>query len=161
MSWKDKNNIKRIFNTFKRVKTKIFQEDLDALKELNETIDLSAKKTSIDNILYSKVLCVLIRLNLEYYGDIKLAIKKANDELKQPIDFHLQFLEKSLNNIDLINYFKSIGIDFESYKDQPDILANNQKEIIEKLKFSWSKENVEKAFYNTAESFLKDIENYK
>jgi len=161
MGWEEKKSIKRILNTFKRLKTKIFDEDVEALKQLNEAIDLKAKTDVNEYLLYAKLLCVLMRLNLEYYKDIKLSIKDVNNALKMPLGMHLEFLEKSLNSIELIKYFKSIGIDFDSYKNQEEILTEHQQEITKKLKEAWSYENVEKSFYNSADTFLKDVENYK
>ena len=161
MSWIDKKNIKRIFNAFKRSKDKIYNEDIEALKQLNESVDNNSESYTKDNLLFAKLLCIQIRLNLEYYKDIKMAIKKSNDDLKMPLNGHLQYLTISLNNIENVKYFKSIGIDFDSYKNENEIIKLHQKQIIEKLQKCWNLETVEKSFYNFANDFLKDVENYK
>ncbi len=160
-TWKENNAVKRIFNAFKRSKDKIYKEDVEALKLLNEMVENASKETSIDNLLYAKLLCVLIRLHLEYYKDIKLAIKKASDDLKHPINFQLELLNLTLNQNEKTNYLKSLAINLESYKEQKEILTEHQKEIIVKLNENWNVKTVSESFYKTANTFLKDIENYK
>jgi len=160
MSWKTDNSIKRIFNTFKRLKTQIFNQDIEALKLLNETIAEQEKKYVNDNLLYAKLLCYVLDRNFHHYGDMKMAIKVSHDILKEPLHFHLQMLHRNINDQDFNNYLKSIGIEFDTYKNQNDILKANEKEFVEKLKNNWTYENVSKAFYNTANDFLKETENY-
>jgi len=166
MSWKEQNAIKRIYNTFKRVQKGIFNEDVEALKILKDNLDYSAKQTAEDNLLYAKLLAIHLRQTFEYFGDIKLTIKKVKDELEIPLEAHLQFLEKKMNDIELKNYIESLGIkiDFETYEDLEKNKANikeHQKEIINKMKSTWSYDTVEKSFYNTANTFLKDVNNYR
>lgn len=160
MSWQSDKSLKRIFNTFKRLKSNIFNEDIEALKQLNAELLNNQKSNVIDNILFAKLLAIHLRQNLDFYGNMKLSIKKVNDDLKQPLNFQLQVLNQTLNNNEKINYFKSIGIDFLSLDLQNEIISENQKEIIEKLNKSWNYEIVEKSFHNTANEFINDVENY-
>lgn len=160
MSWKSDKAIERIVKLFKRVKNQVFDEDIEAIKTINETIALNEQKFVNDNILYAKLLCYIIDKNLNHCRDIKSAIKIASDILKEPLDYHLQILHRDLNDIDQLNFFTSLGYDFNSYKNQNDILKVNEKEIIEKLKSNWDYKKVEKSFYNTANEFLKDTNNY-
>ncbi len=166
MSWQEQNAIKRIFNTFKRVNKYIFQEDINALKTLNEGLEGYKAQSVNDNLLFAKLLAVHLRQNVNHFGDIQQAIKQIKSELEMPLPAHIQYLEKQMNDTDLKNYLKliNITIDFESKEDldQNKIsISENQKGIIEKLKSAWGYENVEKSFYNTANTFLKDINNYK
>jgi hypothetical protein len=160
MSWESKKAILRIFNLFKRTKDKVYSDDIDALKLINEIIEEKAKSNSKDNLLYAKLLCVLIGLNVEYYKDITMAIKKSNDVLKKPLDYHLEMLTMSLNNVEKENYFKSLGFNFDSYDEQKELITKHQKEIIDKLNKSWDVKTVENSFFNSANSFLKDVNNY-
>ena len=161
MSWQSDKSLKRIFNTFKRLKNNIFNEDIEALKQLNDELLNSQKSNVIDNILFAKMLCVHLRQNLEFYSDIKLAIKKSNDDLKQPLNFHLQVLLQSLNNTDKINYLKSLNIDFDGIDLQNESLTNEmQKEFIEKIKTNWSYDLLEKSFLKTTNEFINDVDNY-
>ena len=162
MSWQTDNAVKRIFNTFKRLKTNIFNQDIEALKLLNEELIEAEKRRVNDNLLYAKLLCFVLDKNLIHHGSIKIAIKATNDILLNPIDYYLQSFHKNLNNQDMINYFNSIGIDMNDINDKnkDEIISKNQKEIIEKLSKNWTYENVEKSFYKTATEFLNDINNY-
>jgi len=165
MSWKEQNAIKRIYNTFKRVKKGIFNEDVEALKTLNECIDNISKQSAQDNLLYSKLLSIVLYQNLVHYSDMQLAIKKTSDDLKLPLNYHLQFLHTDLNNIELGIYLKSIGL--KNWNSEVELLENqtiikdHQKQMIEKLQNSWSFDTVEKSFYKTANTFLKDVNNYQ
>jgi hypothetical protein len=70
-----------------------------------------------------------------------------------------------LNNHELENYFKSIGIEkyntLEEWESNKQIISDNQQEISKKVLKSWSVEDVEKSFYKSANQIIKDIENYK
>jgi len=165
MSWQVHNALKRVFNSFKRNKKGIYNEDLEALKLINEAIENATKNYVNDNLLYAKLLCVHLRQNVLHFGDIQQAIKQIKSELEIPLQAHIQYLEKQMNDTDLKNYLKSIGItiDFETKEDldqNKKSISENQKAIIEKLKTNWSFSNVEKSFYNSANTFLKDPNNY-
>ena len=57
-------------------------------------------------------------------------------------------------NLEHLNHDKKV-------KEQNElILLNNQKEIIVKLKVNFTLENVKKSFYNTANQFLQETDNY-
>lgn len=149
MSWKDENAIKRIFNTFKRVKNQIYEQDVEALKQLKESIEIKDEINAKDNLLYLKLLTVVLKFNIDYYKDVNLAIKETSKYLATPLNNHLVILQMTLNNNDKINFFKDKNIE------------DHSEEIINKLNTNWSLENVEKSLYKTANEFLKDIENYK
>jgi len=161
MSWKTDNSIKRIFNTFKRLKTQIFNQDIEALKLLNDTIAGHEKAYVNDNLLYAKLVCYMINQNLHHHGNIKTSIKVIADVLKEPLDFHLQNLHKNLNNQDILNYLKSSGLNIDSNNSSKiSELNGNEKEFLDKLKTNWTYEKVEHSFYNSANDFLKETENY-
>jgi len=153
--------MKRVFNAFKRSKDKIYKEDIEALKVLNEELLNNQKKYVNDNILFLKLVSVTLKERSEHYGDIKMAIKTISNDLQLPLIDNIEMLRISLNNTDRINYLKNIGIDFESNKNQDDILKANQQDFIKKLMNNWSIENVEKSLYNTTNDFLKDLNNYQ
>jgi len=163
MSWRTQNAMKTVFNVFKRFKDqngKVWNNEVEALKLLNTELEINQKSYINDNLLYAKLVCYMINQNLHHHGNIKTSIKAISDILKEPLDFHLQNLHKNLNHQDVINYLKSIDMYFETYKTDLNDLSKNEKEIIEKLKTNWTYENVSKSFYNTANDFLKETENY-
>ena len=161
MSWKDEYALKRIFNTFKRLKSNIFEQDIEALKTINESLENSKIDCVNDNLLFAKLLSVVLRQNLVYFGDMQMAIKSTQDIFSEPLEYHLAFLQKSLNETDKINYFKNIVINIDSDKRQDKIITDHQQKIIEKLNTNWTIENVRKSFFNSANTFLKDLNNYK
>jgi hypothetical protein len=165
MSWITDKAINRIFKTFKRLEKQIFKEDIEALKSLNEYVENSEITIVNDNLLYSKLLTIVLHQNLVYYQNMQTAIKKTSSDLQLPLNYHLQFLEKDLNGIELDVFFKSLGL--KDFTSDADILENkkiidaNQKILVDKIKSTWDFDTVEKSFYNTANQFLKDVNNYK
>jgi hypothetical protein len=141
MSWQNKKHITRIFNAFKRNKERIYKEDIEALKSLDELISKESEQTTKDNLIYAKLLCVFLRQNIHYYKDIKFAIKELKFQLNIPLDRQIELLTYDLNLINLQN-------------------ETDAKEVFKKMDNSWSKEQVEKSFYNSANDLLKEIENY-
>ena len=152
MSWITENAMKRVFNVFKRAKerkTPIWDNDIESLKLLNDTLVEAEKRYVIDNILF---------LKLVY---IKMAVRSLDSDLKTPLPDAIEMLRMSLNHTDRINYLKEIGIDFDSHANQDDILKANQKDFLKKLMTNWSFEKVENSLYNSTNDFLKDLNNYQ
>ena len=141
MSWQNKKHITKIFNAFKRNKERIYKEDIEALKALDELISKESEQTTKDNLIYAKLLCVFLRQNIHYYKDVKFAIKELKFQLQTPLSTHLEMLTYDLNLINL-----------QSSKDA--------HEVFKKMDNAWTKEQVEKSFYNSANDLLKEIENY-
>jgi len=164
MSWLIENSLKRVFNVFKRSKDKIYKEDIEALKLLNNELILRQKTYVNDNLLYAKLLCYVINQNLHQNGDIKTALKQSSDILKEPLNYHLQLLHRNINNKAAENYLLSIGIDLNhfnlDYNDNEKIIEQKQKDILEQIRKQYSYENIEKSFYNSANDFLRETENY-
>lgn len=169
MGWIEKKSIARIFNTFKRLKDKVYSEDIDALKQLNEANENASKSFVHGNLIFAKLYALALRQNLNYYGSIKMAIKGINDELSKDINFQLEMLTKEINQKEINEYFKSLGFDMDKVfiSDsvngilENNILKENEKEIVAKLKNNWSLENVSQSFYKSANDVLKDVNNYK
>lgn len=141
MSWFHKKNVTRIFNAFKRNKERIYKEDIEALKNIDELIDSISQQTTKDNLVYAKLLCVFLRQNIHYYKDIKLSIKELQYQLKIPLNTQLEMLTYDLNLIELQK-------------------LESAEQVFEKMDNAWTREQVEKSFYNSANDLLKEIENY-
>ena len=141
MSWEQKRYVTKIFNAFKRNKERIYKEDIEALKNIDEFINESSKNLTKDNLIYAKLLCVFLRQNIHYYKDIKFAIKELKFQLNIPLDRQIELLTYDLNLISLQN-------------------ETDAKEVFKKMDNAWTKEQVEKSFYNSANDLLKEIENY-
>ena len=160
MSWQNKKHVTRIFNAFKRNKERIYKEDIEALKSLDELINDNSKSITTGNLIYAKLLCLYLKQNANYYKGVKMAIKGLQSELKRPLEYHLEMLTKELNNIELINYFESKGIDLSNGYCDKKVNAADNHDLINKLTSEWSFEIVEKSFYNSANDLLKNVENY-
>ena len=138
MSWQSKKHITKIFNAFKRNKERIYKEDIEALKELDEIVNQSSKQMTKDNLIYAKLLVVFLRQNIHYYKDIKMALKQLQFQLKVPLETQIEMLTIDLNMVDLQN-------------------QETDEKLLNKLLNSWTKEQVEKSFYNSANDLLKEI----
>jgi hypothetical protein len=170
MSWTNQNALKRVFSVYKRFKEqngKLWDNDIEAIKTLNTALENASKSNVNDNILFAKLLAYVLDRNVHHNGDIKASIKTVADILKEPLDFHLQMFQKNLNQKGIDNYLQSLGFNLnhlnhskERQESNDKILKENQKEIIEKLKQNWTYENVSKSFYNTANEFLQNVNNY-
>jgi cupin superfamily acireductone dioxygenase involved in methionine salvage len=141
MSWEQKRYVTKIFNAFKRNKERIYKEDIEALKNLDEFINESSKNLTKDNLIYAKLLCVFLRQNVHHYKDVKFAIKELKFQLNIPLDRQIELLTYDLNLIELQK-------------------LESAEQVFEKMDNAWSKEQVEKSFYNSANDLLKEIENY-
>jgi hypothetical protein len=169
MSWTEQNAFKRIYNVFKRNKNNIYSEDIEALKLLNTALENKNKQFVTQNLLYAKLLAIQLNQNLMYYGSIEQAIKKIKSDLSLSLNYNLIYLQKNLNNTELINYFNSLGVNTsnpnlltdEQKQNDKNIISDKQKEIIEQLKKNWDFELVEKSFVKTANELLKDVNYYE
>lgn len=167
MSWKTQNAFNRVFNVFKRSKEKVYKEDIEALKVLDLALKNTSKAYVNDNLLFAKLLVYVLDRNVHNNGDIKASIKIVADILKEPLDYHLQMFQANLNQKGIDSYLQSLGFNLdhlnhskERQETNDKILKENQKEIIDKMKANWTYENVSKSFYNTANEFLKETDNY-
>lgn len=160
MTWKIENNLKRILNVFKRSKSQIFPEDIEALKNVSSALEDAGRAKMNDDLLFAKLLCYVLNQKLHHYGDMKQSIAEISRILKLPVNYHVSILSENLNNQELNNYFKTLGINFDSYNSESEKVNNNQNEIIEKIKSNWMYEKVEKSFVKTVNEFLTDIDNY-
>ena len=160
MSWKTENSLKRIFNVFKRSKDKIYKEDIEALKYLSTELEIKVKTYVNDNLLYAKLLCYILNQKLHESNDIKTAIKLSNDIIKEPLSYHLQILAKNLNDTEKYNFLTKLGLSFSNDENDFKLLKQHEKEILKKLEQEWTLKNVEDSFYNTANDFLNNEDNY-
>jgi hypothetical protein len=151
MSWQEQTALRRIFNVFKRSKVNIYPEDINALKTINESLEAYQKKFVNDNKLFAKLLSLQITQNVRHYGSIETALVALKDDLKNPLEYNIIFLQQELNQRAVNDYLEQ----------NKTIIPETQNEFTKKLLESWSLENVEKSFYNTANEIIKNIDFYK
>lgn len=170
MSWKEQNALKTVVNVFKRFHKqngKIWDNETEAIKTINTALENNSKSYVNDNILFAKLLVYVLDRNVHHNGDIKASIKIVADILKEPLDYHLQMFQANLNQKGIDSYLQSIGFNLDHLNHSKErqeandkILKENQKGIIEKMKVNWTYQNVSKSFYNTANEFLQETDNY-
>lgn len=150
INWRFKNE------SIKVNESKIIINELDqkAVDFLNEWINRQNLDTVQDNYLFAKIYVHCFKQELIYYnGNAKLAIKKINEILEIPIDFHYSEITDLLNNFELINYRLKIGLDnkhpFTRTKEENlievDLINENKKNILEHVKGVLTHENVFKS----------------
>ena len=171
MSWIEENALKRVFGVFKRFKAmkgKLWDNDIESLQTLSTAIENNSKHYVNDNLLYAKLLSIVLRQEVRHFRDIKTGISSVAGMLKEPLDVHLEMLRLEINTNELNNYFESINIDtdhFKGSKKQRELeavtITDKQKEIIEQINKQYDSKAIEKSFYNSANDFLKDLDNYK
>ena len=168
MSWKEDNALDKILNVFKRFKEqkgKIYDNDIEALRTLKEASVNRSEAHVNDNILFAKLLAMQLRQEIDYFGDVQMAIKSISANLGEPMGYHIEKLRMQINNTADINHFKSIGIDIsvdtkKARQEHKDILEAEQKGFLDKIATYWNYEKVSSSFYNTANDLLKDLNNY-
>jgi len=169
MSWKSKGAFTRLGNTFKRLHEKklVFKEDFEALKTLQEEINILNENRVQDNILFAKLLCSNINGYLMKFGDINESIKWVQLDLNIDLSSHLEKLTLELNLQTLQNLMKSKGINFELVQDQESkdrnlkIIMENEKEFSKKIIECWEYEDVKKSFEKTANEMINNVDNYR
>lgn len=149
MNWKTENNLKRIYNVFKRSKSQIYKEDIEALESVLNQIKQAKKQTSIDNILFVKLLSIHLYQNIEFYGSINQAVKETGKQLANPLNEHIEMLRLKINTFVLDSYLETLTE--SDFKD---------KVLIDKINKSFEFSQVENSLYNSANDFITDINNY-
>jgi hypothetical protein len=168
MSWKEDNALDKILNVFKRFKEqkgKIYDNDIEALRTLKEASVNRSEANVNDNILFAKLLAMQLRQEIDYFGDLQMAIKSISANLGEPMGYHIEKLRMQINNTADINHFKNIGIDISedtkaAREEHKNILESEQKGFFDKITKFWNYEKVSSSFYSTANDLLKDLNNY-
>ena len=168
MSWQNQNALKRVFSVYKRFKEqkgKLWDSDIEAIKTLSTALENDSKTNVNCNILYAKLLCFVLYKNVEQLGGIQGAIKHIQSNvLNYSLDEHIEMLRRHLNQKDFDEYLSTLGLKEtftgEEQESNLAILTKNQNEVVTKLNKFWEFDKVKKSFYNTANEFLQETDNY-
>lgn len=167
MSWKDDGAIKRIFNTFNRLKTQIFQQDIDALKQVRASLEYYKKENINNNQLYAVVLALLIKERLRKGQSINTALFMiGNDVRSYTLNDQIHQLTAVINVNELSQFMDEKKVNVPKgkniFEDTDELLEiwhkEYDKEFLQKILDSWTYEEVSDSFYNTANELLKDFE---
>jgi len=161
--------IKRLRFTFSK-QNKPNNIDADALSILLFNLNNLQKDRIEDNRVFAKLLCILIK---EKYSngnnDINQTLKFISQDLKEPLEFHIETLSNKITSTQIVNFIKTLTIDVpESEFSDPIALANrenqfwdvHQKQILNEIIFSNSLEQTRDNFFMTANEILNN-DNYR
>lgn len=168
MSWTEQQALKKVVSVFQRSKERnvpIYNNDIEAIKTLNTALENKSESSVNCNILYAKLLCFVLYKNVEHFGGIKGAIKHIQtDVLNYSLSEHIEMLRRYLNKKDFDEYLSTLGLSEnftgEDQESNLAILTKNENEVITKVNKFWNFDKVKKSFYNTANEFLQDTDNY-
>ena len=146
------------------------QTDADALNILTKEISENQIKKVENNKVFAKLLLLFLKNEYQKNHDINASIYLLSEFLKPTLSEMLVMFANQLQTTQLINYIKTLTIDAEIEKMDTDIdyinfienkfWNDNQKNIIEEIKFLNSESETIKNFYMTANQILNN-ENFK
>lgn len=159
----------RFFNENVKVnETKIVINELDqkAISLIIETTENLLTKNINENILFAKIYCHALNIELLHFRNIKLALQSLEHKLKLPIEFHYDRIADELNRIILTDYENEKQIT----NKHPYIRTDNEdNEMIDRIKESkeyqikilgfWKKEDVYKSLNKTINDIINRIKN--
>jgi len=171
MSWENDRAIKRIFNTFKRLNKNVFQQDIDALKQLKESLDFHKIQQVNDNKIYAKVLCMLIKERYIRMPDINIVLSTIQSDIRNSsLPEHIELLTIKIRATQLSMFFQECKIDVPNNElNDIEALAKREQEwhdkfdkpLFEEIIKLWQTDVVTDKFYNTANTILQNVDNYK
>lgn len=171
MSWIIDKSINRISRTFKRIGNRqIFKEDIQALTELNECFEIYKMQRVTDNIIYSKILLLLIKERYFKLKNINNVLSSIEADLEFSLEHKLEVFSAMIKNQELYSYIETLTVDIPDnelsdiealIKQENEFWTIHQKSIFEKITEFWNKDYISDCFYNSANSFLTDLKNYK
>jgi hypothetical protein len=164
INWRFKNPQVKINES----KIIINQTDIDAIYFLTNWIEQQKKETKQENLLFAKVFCYAFKNEIVFYnGSAKFAQSKLVDILKTPLEHHYDNVHEVLNNFDLWNYSKEIGLSQkhpalktnEEEKIDFKILESKDPVLLKKILGNWTKESVYKSLNNTITEAINRFKN--
>lgn len=174
MSWEDKKSVNRIVSTFKRLKTQIFKQDVDAIKHLSELVDSLDKKVSIDNKLFLKALTLLIIERYSKNQGVNFTLKTIEKDLLQSQNYHSEILKIKINAIEFKKVIDALEVklteseivelenasvdQLEHFENR--VFTDNYLEVVSNIKKTWTSKHIETSLYRSANTFIQNIDNY-
>ena len=164
INWRFKNPQVKINES----KIIINQSDIDAIDFLTNWVEQQKKETKQENLLFAKVFCYAFKNEIVFYnGSAKFAQSKLVEILKMPLEHHYNKVHEVLNNFDLWNYSKEIGLSQkhpalktnEEEKIDLEILKSKDPVLLKKIMDNWTKESVYKSLNNTITEAINRFKN--
>jgi hypothetical protein len=76
----------------------VWEQDIEALKQLNTATENASKAYVNDNLLFAKLLAMQLRQEINHTQDIKQAIRNVGSALNAPLNYHIEGVRLELNN---------------------------------------------------------------
>lgn len=163
--WRFKNSNVKV-NESKFV---INDNDIESVDFLINWINNQKNETLKENAMFAKLVCYCLKHEINFYkGDVKMAVKKIEEQLKIPIQYHYSEIHETLNRHELINYMDEIGVVTKHplLRTESENIANakifkeNNPEITKKIFGTWSVDNVYKSLNNTITELINKYKKF-
>lgn len=105
------------------------QNDVEALKFLAEWINREKETELHKNNLFSKMYVYSLKYELQFYKDLDCSNKQLCDILQLPIQYHYDCFIKALNENELNNYSRKIGLSLK----HPAIKTESEQQSDERI----------------------------
>jgi hypothetical protein len=160
IKWRFKNEYVKVNES----KITINELDIKAVDFLMDWHKRAKEAILMDNLLFAKVYCYALKLELNHFKDIKIALMNLENELKLPIDYHYDNIFDILNLQWWEAYNESSGIEIKhpimQSQEEKEIIKNkiNNDEKYRKMIIGhFSKDKVYKSLNNTITSLINEI----
>lgn len=169
MSWVTDKAVKRIFSTFKRLGKQIYKEDIDALKTINDALELQKKQNIDNNMLFAITLYLLIKERLRKGQSINTALYMIGHDLRSfDLVENINQLTAIINVNELQQFMKDKEVVIpkgkDIYNDTDELLdlwhKQYDKEFLDKILESWTFDEVKKSFENTVNEIIQNYQQH-
>ena len=107
LQWRFKNENVKI-NESKIVINELDQKAVDFLIQWHQ----KQKEESLhENLLFAKIYCYALKIELQHFRDIKIALNSMETNLKLPIEYHYEKIVFELNSQILEDYEDFLGLE--------------------------------------------------
>lgn len=142
--------------------------DIESVDFLIKWINNQKTETLNENYIFAKLFCYALKNEIIFYkGDVKLGVRKLEEQLKIPIDYHYSEIHQILNNFELQNYMDEIGVNskhplLRTPKEEAEnlkIFKKENEEITKKIFGTWTLDNIYKSLNNTITEIINKYKN--
>lgn len=86
------------------------ETDKIALNKVIHDLNANASQNVQEHYLFAKLYAIVLTDFIKHYQDVDFANVQINKELSNPIGYHLEMLRLQLNQMEMVNFWKSNGI---------------------------------------------------
>lgn len=142
-------------------------DQIESINAMVQYVNNTKKEQLNNNKLFSKLYIIYFGILTEHFKDLEFTQKEIQKDLSEPISYHLEFLRLKINNLDTINFLKSIELDAtphylkskEELKIEEEKLINNVDNLL-KHSQRFSKESVTKSLNIQISEVINKFQHY-